>query len=94
MKTAMDAGMITRIDAILEKVKDPESGLPVAQLGIVKKIRFSEDPGILYIFTDFVSHLPGCLTCAGIALALSATILKDLEKAFRDEFPNLEIQFV
>lgn len=30
MKKSMDAVMIARIDAILEKVKDPESGLSVA----------------------------------------------------------------
>ena len=94
MKESMDAGMIARIEAILEKVKDPESGLSVAQLGIVKKVRYSADPGILYLFTDFGSHRPGCVTCAGIAMALSATILKNLEKEFRKEFPGLEIAFV
>jgi len=94
LKESMDAGMIARIEAILEKVKDPESGLSVAQLGIVKKVRYSADPGILYLFTDFGSHRPGCVTCAGIAMALSATILKNLEKEFREEFPGLEIAFV
>ena len=93
-KGAMDAGMIARIDSILERVKDPESGLSVAQLGIVTKVRFSEGPGILYIFTDFGSHRPGCVTCAGIAMALSATIQKNMEGAFREEFPGLEIVFV
>ncbi len=94
MKKTMDAGMIAGIESVLEKVKDPESGLSVAQLGIVKKVRYSDDPGILYIFTDFGSHRPGCVTCAGIAMALSATILKNLEKEFREEFPGLEIAFV
>jgi metal-sulfur cluster biosynthetic enzyme len=90
----MEEEMKRRIDAVLEKVRDPESGLPVAALGVVRKIRFSEAQGILYVFTNFGSHRPRCLTCSAIAMALSAKIQKDLEKEFREAFPDLEIRFV
>lgn len=90
----MDTEMKQRIDAVLEKVKDPESGMPVAALGVVKKIRYSADHGVLYVFTDFGSHWPRCATCAAVAMALSATIQKNLEEEFRAAFPGLEIQFV
>lgn len=90
----MDEEMKKRIDSVLEKVRDPESGLPVAALGVVKKIRFSAAQGILYVFTDFGSHQPRCPTCSAIAMALSATIQKDLEREFREAFPGLEIRFV
>lgn len=90
----MDRMMKDKIDSVLERVTDPESGLSVAQLGLVKKVRYSEDRNLLYIFTDFVSRQPGCLTCAGIAMAISASILKNLEAEFQKEFPDLTIAFV
>lgn len=34
--------MIEKIDRVLERVKDPESGLPVSRLGLVKRFRYSE----------------------------------------------------
>jgi metal-sulfur cluster biosynthetic enzyme len=90
----MKPEMIQKIDAILDRVKDPESDLSVAELGLVKKVRYSEDHDLLYVFTDFQSRSPNCVSCAGIAMALSATILKNLEAEFRKEFPDLAIEFV
>ncbi len=90
----MNSIMKEKIDSVLERVKDPESDLSVAHLGLVKKVRYSEDHKLLYIFTDFVSRQPGCLTCAGIAMALSASILKNLEAEFQKEFPDLTVEFV
>jgi len=83
-----------KVDAVIDRVKDPESGLSVADLGVVTKVRYSEEQQHLYIFTDFNSHRPGCVTCAGIALALMATIIKDLETEFQKEFPELTIEFI
>jgi len=86
--------MTKKIDSILDRVKDPESDLSVAKLGLVKKIRYSAKENLLYVFTDFVSHSPGCTTCASIAMIISATILKNLEAEFQKEFPDLTIEFV
>ena len=89
----MDPMMKDKIDSVLDRVTDPESDLSVAQLGLVKKIRYCEEHTLLYVFTDFMSRQPGCLTCAGIAMALSASILKNLETEFQKEFPDLTIEF-
>lgn len=86
--------MTEKIDSILERVKDPESGLSVARLGLVQKVRYNEEKEEMYIFTDFLSHRPGCLTCQGIAMAVMSTILKNLEKEFKKEFPELSFEFV
>jgi len=90
----MKAEMTQKIDMVLDRVKDPESDLSVAELGLVKKVRYSEEQNLLYVFTDFVSRQPGCVTCSGIAMAISATILKNLETEFQKEFPDLTIEFV
>lgn len=86
--------MKQKIDSVLDRVKDLESDLSVAQLGLVKKVRYSEEQNLLYVFTDFVSRQPGCITCAGIAMAVSAIILKKLEAEFQKEFPEMTIEFV
>jgi metal-sulfur cluster biosynthetic enzyme len=90
----MNRMMQEKIESVLDRVKDPESDLSVAQLGLVKKVRYSEDHDLLYIFTDFVSRQPRCSACAGIAMVLSASILKKLETEFQNEFPDLTIEFV
>lgn len=90
----MKQEMIQKIDTVLDRVKDPESNLPVAQLGVVKRVRYNEDLKTLYIFTDFYTHLPKCVTCAAIASAIASTILRDLREEFQTEFPDLSIEFV
>jgi len=90
----MPPEMIAKIDAVLERVKDPESGLPIAQLGLVKRLRYSEKEKKLYIFTNVYEHLPKCVTCAAIARTIVATIIRDLTAEFEKEFPALAIKFV
>lgn len=90
----MPPEMIAKIDAVLERVKDPESGLPIARLGLVKRLRYSEKEKKLYIFTNVYEHLPKCVTCAAIARTIVATIIRDLTAEFEKEFPALVIEFV
>jgi metal-sulfur cluster biosynthetic enzyme len=90
----MSPEMIRKIDAVLEKIKDPESGLPVAQLGLVRRVRYSEKDKRFYIFTDAYRHLPHCVTCAAIAQTIIATIVRDVTAEFQKEFPDLTVEFV
>ncbi len=50
----MNSIMKEKIDSVLDRVKDPESDLSVAQLGLVKKVRYSEDNKLLYILNSRV----------------------------------------
>ena len=86
--------MKKRIDDILDSVADPESGLSVARLGLVTKVRYAEKQNLLYIFTDFQSHRPECVTCAGISMMIMSKIITDLENAFHKAFPDCTIEFV
>ncbi len=83
-----------KVDAVLDRVRDPESGLPVAELGIVKKVRLSEQEKTLYVFLDTYGHLPRCVTCAAIAQTVLAGIARDLETAFREAFPGIAVEIV
>lgn len=93
-KHGMSQEMIKKIDAVLDRVKDPESGLPIAKLGLVQRIRYSEKERRLFIFTDAYRHLPHCLTCAAIAQAIIASVARDLTAEFQKEFADLVIEFV
>jgi metal-sulfur cluster biosynthetic enzyme len=90
----MSPEMIAKIDAVLERVKDPESNLPIAQLGLVKRLRYSEKEKKLYVFTNVYQHLPNCVTCAAIARTIVSTIIQDLTAEFEKEFPELSVEFV
>ncbi|MBP8979881.1 MAG: hypothetical protein KBG09_01355 [Syntrophobacterales bacterium] len=90
----MPPEMIAKIEAVLERVKDPESDLPVGRLGLIKRFRYSEKERKLYVFMDVYRHLPGCVTCAAIARLLVAGIVRELTAALQEEFPALTIEFV
>ncbi len=90
----MDKEMKERFDHILETLKDPESSLPLSRLGVVKRFRYDEEGKNIYVFTDFGSHRPGCLTCAGISMAIENSICRDLSDALKDSFPGFRIEIL
>ncbi len=90
----MSSRMIEKIDRVLERVKDPESGLPVSRLGLVKRFRYSEREKRLFVFTDVYPHLPKCVTCAAIARTIVSAIVRDLQAELEREFPELSVEFV
>ena len=88
----LDIDFKKKLDRVLDRVKDPESGLSVARLGLVKKFRYSAEHNLLYVFTDFFSHRPACLTCVGITMMIEDKIISDLREQLELEFPDLEIK--
>lgn len=90
----MDPEMTDKIDAILGRVKDPESGLSLDRLGIVTRVRYNEEKREMYLFTDFAAHLPACNTCRSIAVAIMSSLMRALKEEFEKEFPDIAIEFV
>ncbi|MBN2398346.1 MAG: hypothetical protein JXI32_08190 [Deltaproteobacteria bacterium] len=90
----MNLEMTRKIDTILARVKDPESGLSLDRLGVVTRARYNEAKREMYIFTDFTDHLPSCFTCRGIAMAIMSSLMRDLKNEFEKEFPDITIEFV
>lgn len=88
----MNPEMTEKVTSILKRVKDPESGLSVEELGMVKGVRYNEEEKEMYIFTDLVSHFPRCLTSVGIVRAIMSTIVRNMMDEFQREFPNLVIE--
>ena len=94
MGVTMDEEMRRKVDAVLERVKDPESGYSVARLGLVERVRYNAEKGALYVFTDFLSHQPSCMACVGIASIVISGIRRSLVEQFQAEFPDLSIELV
>lgn len=90
----MNPEMIKKIDDVLDRVKDPESGLPVSRLGVVQRVRYSEDHKMLYVFMDIKSHMPHCGACTTIAGLVVDRIVRDLAVEFHVSFPDLGVEFV
>ncbi len=84
--------MISKIDFVLDRVKESESGLSIAQLGLVKRVRYSEKMNKLLIFTKAVSQTHGC--CTMLVLTQQSQVLNQLEEEFKKEFPKHFIQLV
>lgn len=89
----MDTKMTRKIDDVLERVKEPESGLSIAQLGLVERLRYSEKEKKLSVFTCFIkpNHLYCCTVLQGL---LISSVISALTAEFQKEFPDLSIEFV
>jgi metal-sulfur cluster biosynthetic enzyme len=88
----MNAEMTKKIDAILDHVREPESQLTVAQLGLVKKVRYNEVRRTLAIYIGM--PIPDRCACTTITILLLNTILENLKAAFKKEFPNYGIKLI
>ena len=88
----MEEKMKRRIDGVLERVKEPESGLSIAELGLVERLRYSEKHRKLVVFTNPINSPPGC--CVIMAKLLQDTTGQRLTEEFQKEFPGLSIEFV
>jgi metal-sulfur cluster biosynthetic enzyme len=90
----MEPRMIARIEAVLARVKDPGSDLPVACLGLVRKVRYNAAGKKLYVFANQYPPFPKCLSCLILDLGISSSLWRDLQREFAGEFPDLEIEWV
>jgi metal-sulfur cluster biosynthetic enzyme len=92
--TEMDRVMQQQLTDVLERVKDPESGVAIARLGVVERFRYNAEEQQLIVFTDFAPHMPSCITCVGIAAIVIDGIRRRLLQELQSEFPDLTVTIV
>ncbi|HKK65684.1 MAG TPA: hypothetical protein VJ967_07505 [Clostridia bacterium] len=90
----MDQKVKNKLDAVLENVKDPESNLPIGDLGVIEKFRYSEEGSTIYVFTKFNSHRPACMTCVGISMAIENTLYRLIKEELNRQFSDFKVEFV
>lgn len=94
LPTGGDPSVQARIDEILSRLRDPESGLTLAELNLVRRVRVAEEERMIYLDVPFDDHAPGCLACAGIAMTIIQGIRRDLRQAFGEAFPGYTVEFM
>ena len=85
--------MKEKIDQVLDTVKEPETGLTMAQLGFVERVRYNEQKKKLTVFSCNLkpNHKYCCTVIQG--LLISGTI-NSLTDAFQKTFPELAVEVV
>lgn len=86
----MDESMKRRLQAVLDRVKDPETDLSVADLGLVRRIRYLPEEQKLCVFLNPVRPAPAC--CSIMSGLLLNTTLHHLAQELRAEFPELSVE--
>jgi metal-sulfur cluster biosynthetic enzyme len=89
----MTPEMKQKIDAVLDRVKEPVTGVSIAQLGLVERLRYSESNQKLFVIVNAANQrVPKC--CRIIQGLLLSDILDALTQEFQKEFPELNVEIV
>ena len=85
--------MKEKIDRVLNTLKEPATGLTMAQLGFVERVRYSEKQKKLMVF--FCNLKPNHkYCCAALQGMLISGTIDSLIEAFQKEFPDLAVEVV
>ena len=88
----MDELMKQKLQQVLGRVKEPESGMSIAVLGLVNRIRYSEEKNTLQVVLNPTK--PGKLCCAVLSGLLLNTTKGDLAAELSKEFPDLTVTYL
>jgi metal-sulfur cluster biosynthetic enzyme len=87
----MDPDVKKKIDAALGKVKEPQSNLPIVDLGLVGNVRYSDTEKSIVI-TLAIGAVPyQCPACSAINGVVKEGIARRVREEFSKEFPDFSI---
>lgn len=81
-----------KLEAIFSRVKDPEVGLPLSDVGLVERVRISNSSKTLYVIESDMSNPHLC--CSVYTSIVRQQILDELEKELHKEFPDYTVKFI
>ncbi len=87
----MNEQMEKTLQTVLDRVKDPETGLSVAQLGLVRKIRYVKESKKLLVLLTFIR--PGPVCCSLLSGMVLSTVKKNLQTKLERAFPELTVEY-
>ncbi|MFQ3621356.1 MAG: hypothetical protein SNJ78_10500 [Spirochaetales bacterium] len=87
----MDESIRIKIDRVLSRVKDPQSLLPVRDLGWVRRVQYLPEFDKLEVETDINPPRLTCTMCGLITDSLRQTIHRLLEEELQKEFPTSNV---
>lgn len=88
----MNTKMKQKLQAVLDKIKEPETDLSVSELGLVERIRYDQENGKLVVFLNTVR--PGPVCCSILGGFLLSTTKRNLSAELERTFPGLPVTFM
>lgn len=87
----MDPEARRKIDAALARVKEPQSDVPIVDLGLVSNVRYSAEQKAIEV-TLAIGYPPGqCPACLAINGVVKQGIMRRTTGEFQKEFPGFSI---
>ena len=65
---------------ILRSIKDPETGMSIFELGLVRVVDYDEKERCMIVRIDFKRRLPACAGCVPLAWSVQKGITDELSK--------------
>ncbi len=90
----MSEEMKQKIDTVLNRVKEPETFRSVAELGLVRKVSYSESEKKLLVFLDIEEPRHPCFVCGVVTATIRRSLMRDLKAEFEKEFPTLIVEVI
>jgi len=87
----VDPEVKKKIDAALARVREPQSDVPIVDLGLVSNIRYSEKDRTIYL-TLAIGYPSGqCPACLAVNDVVGMGITRRAKEEFTKEFPGFSI---
>lgn len=81
-----------KLDLVLERVMDRQSGAPIADIGLVERFRMQEKQKRLIVFCRRSSEMHAC--CMVFNNTMYDSTIEDLKTELQKFFPGFFIKFV
>lgn len=87
--------MLTREDILraLERVRDPETGLSLLELGIVRFVDHEQERGRLIVSLAYARRTPSCFGCQPVAWMIQRKIVEELDRELSGLEGVREVEF-
>lgn len=87
----LDSATRAKFDAVLERVKEPQSDLSIGELGLVSRFSYSaKEKGILVVL-NIGSPRFACPACSAINGEIKRGIERQLREELEKEFPGFSV---
>lgn len=83
-----------KFDAILARVKEPQSELSLAELGLIKKMTYYKADKTIMVYMNFAPQSPvSCPACFITTDMMKDSVERDLKEAILEDFPGWTVSF-
>ena len=93
----LDVATRHKLDDVLQRVKEPQSELSLAELGLVSKFTFSAESKTIQVHFDLGNPGMNCRVCTDVNTVVNGIVRDGLERSIADElakeFPGFAVEF-